>query len=78
MGIISNIRTFVRNGVSALRSASSGRYNEESDIVREYRNEIYGKRSGWETDRRKQHEDWKKVESDIACAMNVYKKETNK
>ena len=74
MGIISNIRTFVRNGVSALRSASSGKYNEESDIVREYRNEIYGKRSGWKFDRRKQHEDWKKVGSDIACAMNRYKK----
>ena len=74
MGIISNISTFVRNGVSALRSASSGKYNEESDIVREYRNEIYGKRSGWKFDRRKQHENWKKVGSDIACAMNRYKK----
>ena len=62
MGIISNIRTFVRNGVSALRSASSGKYNEESDIVREYRNELYGRTSGRSLDMQNLMQDRRKVE----------------
>ena len=49
MCIIGNIRTFVRKGVSVLRTASSREYNEESNIVREFRNELYG-HSGRSTD----------------------------
>lgn len=76
-GIISNICTFVRNGVSALRSASSGRYNEESDIVREYRNELDGRTSGRSLDMQNLMQDRRKVENDVRVSFNKIALEIN-
>ncbi len=78
MGIMGNIRTFVRNGVSALRSASSGKYNEESDIVREYRNELDERTSGRSLDMQNLMRDRRKVENDVRVSFNKIALKTNK
>lgn len=78
MGIMGNIRTFVRNGVSALRSASSGKYNEESDIVREYRNELDERTSGRSLDMHNLMRDRRKVENDVRVSFNKIALKTNK
>lgn len=77
MGIMSNIRTFVRNGVSTLRSASSGKYNEESDIVREYRNELDERTSGRYIDMQNLMQDRRKVENDVRVSFNKIALEIN-
>lgn len=77
MGIMGNIRTFVRNGVSALRSASSGKYNEESDIVREYRNELDERTSGRSLDMQNLMRDRRKVENDVRVSFNKIALEIN-
>lgn len=69
MCIIGNIRTFVRKGVSVLRTASSREYNEESNIVREFRNELYG-HSGRSTDVQNLMKDRKNVENDVRGSFN--------
>ena len=68
MCIIGNIRTFVRKGVSVLRAASSREYNEESDLVREFRNELYG-HSGKSTDVQNLMKDRKNVENDVRVSF---------
>ncbi|WP_443702372.1 hypothetical protein [Prevotella sp.] len=78
MGIMGNIRTFVRNGVSALRSASSGKYNEESDIVREYRNELDERTSGRSLDMQNLMQDRRKVENDVRMSFKKIVLKTNK
>ena len=78
MGIMGNIRTFVRNGVSALRSASSGKYNEESDIVREYRNELDERTSGRSLDMQNLMQDRRKVENDVRVSFKKIALKTNK
>ena len=70
MCIINNIRSFARKGASVLRTASSREYNEESDIVRKFRNELYGHVSGRSTDAQNLMKDRRNVENDVRVSFN--------
>lgn len=70
MSIISDIRAFAQNGFYMLRIASSGNYNEESDIVREYRKELDSQTSGRLVDFQNLLNDRRNVGNDVRVSFN--------
>ena len=70
MCIINNITHFVKNGVSVLRSASSGNYEETSPEIEALRREMFSTPSNHHTDMENLRKDRDNVARDVRTAFN--------
>ena len=69
MCIVKNMHRFVTNGVKVFRSASAGRYNEESESVKELKQELM-EASSFRQDAANLREDRRRVGHDVRKSFN--------
>ena len=69
MCIVKNMHRFVTNGVKVFRSASAGRYNEESESVKELKQELM-EASSFRQDTANLREDRRRVGHDVRKSFN--------
>ena len=70
MCIINDITHFVKNGVSVLRRASSGNYEENSPEIEALRHEMFSTPSNRHTDMENLKRDRDNVARDVRTAFN--------
>lgn len=70
MCMISDITHFIKNGVSVLRRASSGNYEENSPEIEALRREMFSTPSNRHTDTENLKRDRENVARDVRTAFN--------
>lgn len=70
MCIIDDIKSFVSNGAEVLRKASKGRYDLQTDEVKEMRRELFEASSGRADDAAKLRKDKENVSRDVRVSFN--------
>lgn len=64
------IKMFIEKGIRVLRSASRGRYDHDSEAVREIRREMMDSPSSLRTDRQNLVADKHRVAADVRVSFN--------
>lgn len=70
MCIINEIKSFVSNGADTLRKASRGRYDIQTDEVKEMRRELFEESSNCVDDAAKLRKDRENISLDVRVSFN--------